>query len=494
MSEKVLPARETSFKGDVLRLVSGTTAAQGIALLSAPILTRLYAPEAFGMLAMFVSLAGILGGIACMRYEQAILLPKEDHDAANLFGASLLFSLLMGLLTLPAVLWGGRYFLHWVNMPELAPYLLLLPFMVLLHGMLLAFRYWNTRMKRYAVQSVSTVAGRLSAVISKLSVGGFGHATGGALIASEIGGQVVVAGVLGNGIARHTGAFLSKNVTWNGMCAGIRRYKRFPAYSSLSTLLNVASWQVPVVLLGVFFSPAVVGFYALGFRILQLPMHLIGSAIGQVFFQRAADAKRDGTLPALVEQTFQKLVVFSIWPMLILGLAGRHLYAWVFGSEWAEAGAYVEILAPWAFFWLVTSPLSTLINALERQAFGLRFDICLMITRLASIVTGGYLADIWLALGLYSASGVVLYGILGYVLMRAAGVTGTRMASILFRSASMFFPALPVVLFLLRPPVDVMHMVVLLAFGAIYGAGVLWFTFEKKFTWTCDVRKNSDRG
>jgi hypothetical protein len=40
------PRRNTTFKGDVLRLVSGTGLAQIIGILAAPILTRLYAPEA----------------------------------------------------------------------------------------------------------------------------------------------------------------------------------------------------------------------------------------------------------------------------------------------------------------------------------------------------------------------------------------------------------------------------------------------------------------
>jgi hypothetical protein len=51
------PRRNTSFKGDVLRLVSGTGLAQLIAILAAPILTRLYAPEAFGGWALLDRLA-----------------------------------------------------------------------------------------------------------------------------------------------------------------------------------------------------------------------------------------------------------------------------------------------------------------------------------------------------------------------------------------------------------------------------------------------------
>lgn len=45
--------RKTSFAGDVMKLVSGTTFAQVVGVLASPLLTRLYAPEAFGASALF---------------------------------------------------------------------------------------------------------------------------------------------------------------------------------------------------------------------------------------------------------------------------------------------------------------------------------------------------------------------------------------------------------------------------------------------------------
>ena len=119
---------KTSFAGDVLKLVSGTTIAQLIGILASPILTRLYAPEAFGALALFTSITSILGVIACLRYELAIMLPESDEDAANLLGVSLLSALLIALLTVPVIWWGRDLLLGWLNAPELAPYLMVPPF------------------------------------------------------------------------------------------------------------------------------------------------------------------------------------------------------------------------------------------------------------------------------------------------------------------------------------------------------------------------------
>ena len=79
----------SSFATNVLKLVTGSVFAQGLGVLVVPIVTRLFAPEAFGVVALFASITGILGVVACLRYQLAIMLPKTDEDAANLLGVSL---------------------------------------------------------------------------------------------------------------------------------------------------------------------------------------------------------------------------------------------------------------------------------------------------------------------------------------------------------------------------------------------------------------------
>ena len=118
--------RKTTFAGDVLKLTTGTSIAQAITVLSAPLLTRLYAPEAFGILALFISITGILGVIACMRYELSIMRPESDQEAANLMGVSLGFSLLISSLTIPIIWFGKSYLVRWLNAPALGPITLFL--------------------------------------------------------------------------------------------------------------------------------------------------------------------------------------------------------------------------------------------------------------------------------------------------------------------------------------------------------------------------------
>ncbi|WP_292521939.1 hypothetical protein [Methanoculleus sp.] len=111
------PPRSSSFATDVLKLVTGTTFAQIIAVLASPLLTRLYGPEAFGFLAIFTSITGILGVIACLRYEMAIMLPKTNEEAANLLDLCLLCVAVVSALTVPALYFGGDALLSLLRAP-----------------------------------------------------------------------------------------------------------------------------------------------------------------------------------------------------------------------------------------------------------------------------------------------------------------------------------------------------------------------------------------
>ncbi len=119
------PSRSSSFAVDVLKLVTGTTLAQVITILAAPVITRLYGPEAFGFLAIFASITSILGVIACMRYEMAIMLPKTDEEAANLLGLCLPCVAVVSGLTVPALYFGGDALLSLLKAPEPGSYLIL---------------------------------------------------------------------------------------------------------------------------------------------------------------------------------------------------------------------------------------------------------------------------------------------------------------------------------------------------------------------------------
>lgn len=422
MTDATPTRRNSTFKGDVLRLVSGTGLAQVITLLAAPILTRLYAPEAFGVAALFASITGILGVLACMRYELAIVLPDNDQEAANLLAVSLMITVIMAGLTIPIIGYSGDQILVWVNMPELAPYLWLIPLVVLVHGVFTALNYWNTRTKHFTRLAITRVTSQFAGTGTSLGLGIAGYASGGSLIAASLSGQAVATTVLGGQIWRDNGRSILSYITWCKMWAGMKRHHKFPLFSSWGALINTASWQLPALMLGAFFSPAIVGFYSLGFRLIQMPLSLIGGAISQVFFQRGAEAHSSGDLGRLVEGLFNRMLIIGLLPSMILMVIGADLFAFVFGAEWREAGVFTQILAPWALVWFLSSPLSTVYAIQERQKEELVIHGTIFVTRIFAIAVGGFLGSPRTAVALFTAGGIIAYGYLLYTIFVYSGL------------------------------------------------------------------------
>jgi len=65
-------------------LALGAGVARIIGVVSIPVLTRIYSPADYGVLAVFTALVGMLVPVLTLRYGAAIPLPRYDGMAMNL--------------------------------------------------------------------------------------------------------------------------------------------------------------------------------------------------------------------------------------------------------------------------------------------------------------------------------------------------------------------------------------------------------------------------
>ena len=72
------------FLRNVSIMLTGTASGQLVSILLSPILTRLYSPQQFGVLSVYIAVVSILAVIASLRYELTIPLASSDDDAINL--------------------------------------------------------------------------------------------------------------------------------------------------------------------------------------------------------------------------------------------------------------------------------------------------------------------------------------------------------------------------------------------------------------------------
>ncbi len=422
-SRPTTTASRSGFLGDVVKLVSGSVAAQLTAIVVSPILARLFLPEMFGTAAVLSSLVALISPIACLRYELAIVLPDDDRDAASLLALSIGSAAIVALLTAAAVWLLDDLILSLLKAPELAPILWLAPMLVFFRGLSSSLNFWNTRTRHFGRLSVNRVLNATSAAASKLVFGFSGLTTSISLILGNSIGIVLSALALTGLTWRGTDREIARSVGIKDITAAMARYRKFPIYSSWTAIAGTLSVQLPVLMLSANFDSNIVGYYSLGNRMVRMPMNLVGGAVAQVFFPRAAEAQTAGQLKFVVQSVFTRLVSMGLFPALLLTLVGEELFVVVFGESWATSGLYTAMLSIYMFFNFISSPLGQLISVLEKQEVGLVMNIALLSSRYLALWIGGRTGDDILTIALFSVSGVVFYGAYSLWLARASGIS-----------------------------------------------------------------------
>ena len=433
------------FARRVATLMSGTVLAGAIAAIVVPILTRIYTPEDFGVFALYTSLLGLLSAVVCGRYELAIVLPENDKDAANLLLLSIVICFGVGALILMLVSFFRVSFAHLLSTCELAVWLWFLPLSLVASGLFKTLNFWSTRrshFKRLAARQIAQ-----SGITATVQIGAGTLCTSvsaGGLIGGSIVGQLAAVGKLAWQIGSDEGKFIKRSLDFSNFRRVAKRYKNFPLFDIWSGLLNTASTMLPMLLLGYFFSPLIVGFFALGYQVISVPVGIVGTSIAQVFFPRANDAKRTGTIDKLTLEIFKRLLGIGFTPILLLTIVAPDLFALIFGSRWFTAGEYLRWMSVWLLFVFISSPLSNIYSIMEKQREGLIVNCVMFCSRLIVLVMGGIRKDAVFTIAAFGVTGAILWIFNCIYIQHLAGIS---VINTLMAIVKEFFYGIPYALF-----------------------------------------------
>nr|QLL91152.1 O-antigen flippase Wzx [Plesiomonas shigelloides] len=399
---------QNAFARSVSVLVGSTVGAQALMILASPLLTRLYTPESFGLLAVYSGLLALFTVVASLRYELAIPLPESNTEAANVVVLSLLVVLLMTAISAVMIVLAGEQIAHALDVPKLVNYFWLLPVGVLLSGLYNVFNNWAIRTKHFG----DIARTRISQTLATVAVQLLGYKLGNiALLFGQASGQGVGSLRLAVSTLKHKEF---NSWSWKGVGIAAKRYKQFPIFSTWSALFNTAGAQLPPLVFAAFFNAGAAGLYALANRILQLPMTVIGGAIGQVYFSDLAEARIKGQLPKKIEQGAVGLIKLSFPAGFVFMYFAPDFFTWVFGVDWEVSGHAARWMVPWILLQFISSPLSMVFFVLEKENAGLVFQFGMFMARGASLIYGYYHYDFigaLIAFSLVSAACYFLYAV-----------------------------------------------------------------------------------
>ena len=130
-----------------------------------------------------------------------------------------------------------------------------------------------------------------------------------------------------------------------------------------------------------------------------------------------------GSVTNIVREIQPRLISIGMFPMFILMIMGADLFSFVLGSQWSVSGQYAAILAPWLLFVFIASPLTTIFAVLEKQTLDLTFNILILVSRVVALVIGGWYGDPYIALLLYSVTGVLFWGWMNLYIVKMSGIS-----------------------------------------------------------------------
>ncbi len=162
-------------------------------------------------------------------------------------------------------------------------------------------------------------------------------------------------------------------------------YRDFPLFNMPANLLSSVSIKLPILVMGPWLGMEVIGFYAMARRLVGMPLDLAGVSFRMVMLQKASEVRdRGGSLQGLYLKVLAGLAATGIAPFGILWAFGASALAIILGDNWAEAGRYVKVLAPWYFATWIGALVPPFMVALRKQGIWLAIQVMMLAGRVGA--------------------------------------------------------------------------------------------------------------
>jgi O-antigen/teichoic acid export membrane protein len=338
--KRLLPKSEYA-KNSIISIL-GVGVASAIPIALQPFLGRMYTPEDFNTMGLFVTVVSILSVAANLRYAQAVAVADTDEEARNIligsFWISAVFSVL--LLVLLAVFFNPLC--YWLEIPAHNSFWLwLVPFSTFLMSASVALNGWLNRKKFFKGMAYNKSIRRggegfLQLIFGKIKLAG--GLTWGTFLGDLINTLVHLFQ-----FKKSDGSFRKFNLP--ALKKELVKYKQFPKHNLIPSLLDTASLYLPFIFVNAFFNDEVSGQFFQCTNVLALPLALISMAISQVLLQKLTENKQNQKpVWAIVKRHMWVLAAMALIGILVLFFFGESLFILFLGDQWGYAGQMASLM------------------------------------------------------------------------------------------------------------------------------------------------------
>lgn len=354
------------FKG-MLTLLMGAGSARLIGIISIPLLSRIYSPEDYGLLALYTALVAVLAPALTLRYVQAIPLPKSDKAAMALLLVCIKLIFLFSFILAVLLFVFGEAAFSWFSMDDLSHWWWLVILGASGTALYEVFTLWATRKKQYKEIAKTQLTQSLLGNFVKLVLGVAGVKPAGLIAGQFISTSSGITGFLKSMRQPFRDYFFQ--IGCKKEVAVIKQYRNFAWFRFPSHLLMVVSLQAPVLLVATLYDGGVTGQLGFTLMALSLPLNLIGVSMSHAYYAEVANIGKGAPdkIKRITISVQKKLFAIAIPLSITTFFASEWGFTLAFGEDWRVAGQFASILAPYLLLKFTSSPLEQVLNVIGSQ-------------------------------------------------------------------------------------------------------------------------------
>jgi O-antigen/teichoic acid export membrane protein len=365
----------SNVKWRALKIGTGTFMAQAVTFLFLPVISRIYVPEEYGKLSIFLSLAFILIPLGTLKLDIILMVVDNEEEADNLLVIAILTSLFTSLATYPFTI---IYFFHFENLTlqNAAFQSFLFSLLLFLQCLMVLSLQAALRMRKDNLIVASSFVQNSSISVLQVILGKV-QPTGEFLVIGFIFGKAL-------GIIPMFNTLRQKiiNVKLNAgeLTGTLKIHGKSGGLLLIASFFDAASISLPAAAIGILFGLNYSGILGVTQAVLTVPITLVGGAIGSVLISELAKSRRDNvgeikSIDSPLNHLSKPLIFAAAVFTLSTFFVGPKVFEYLLGATWSDASKLIPWFAiPFGinFLW---QPLSNLLYVESNWRMYLKFSM-----------------------------------------------------------------------------------------------------------------------
>jgi len=368
----------TLFQKNVIAMFKGTFFAQFFSLVGGLLLAKFYGSDKYALYGVFISATSIFAIINTLQLEYSIVLSSNDKEKNQIVSFTIILIGFISLINL--ILF---YFIYTFNYSLQNENIFLAIIGAFLLSIIKVFEYSLISKNSFTKLSFSNIITSFFTVVFQFMFIYISFEKG--LIYGYITSSALVLLYL-----------LKINLTditkinFNEIKAALKKNNTLLKYAFPSNLINtIANNSMPILIL-VYFSTSESGAYFLSIKLLSAPLLFISNTISKPYFNKATELykNKDKNLLRFTKKIAYTNLVIMLLFVIVLNIFNYFFLDYFFDEKWVYLIEYSFFLS---FLFLgksIFSPISHIVEILNKNHIGLLFNIYLVVATFFAIYFG----------------------------------------------------------------------------------------------------------